>query len=449
MQADALQIEPGISSRLKAVAARYRSAAAMTASRLAAVAAQFAVQAAVGALGGASALGLLQLFQSWTSIGGEVVARGFPTRAMRDSSVDYARGDIAGVQQRLRRFALAIARSWLVAGVAIALVLTGLNAFEPVSGDTWTLAWALCAALIAAPLFALLRLTADTLKAMDAATPAILVESLAIPMVLLAAAAILWVNGQPLTMAVLLVAGIAGYLLAPTAMALLIQHHARQSAPAGGASAATTARDHNDGNVLWATSLLSVAFLHLPFIVLPFFAATADIGVYAVANKLMGIITMLLLLLAAVFGPAFARNAAAGGNGLSRLLQRSQLYSFVIYLPLALVLVMASPLLAPLFSVPQQELHLMLLVLGAGHMVNAVTGLSGVLLNMAGAARLELTATAGAIALVVLASPIIGALYGYIGLTVLFSLAIAAKNLLSFGFARHHLKQRDLNHETA
>ena len=59
MQADALQIEAGTSSRLKAVAARYRSAAAMTASRLAAVAAQFAVQATVGALGGASALGLV------------------------------------------------------------------------------------------------------------------------------------------------------------------------------------------------------------------------------------------------------------------------------------------------------------------------------------------------------------------------------------------------------
>ena len=66
-------------------------------SRLAAVAAQFAVQAAVGALGGAGALGILQLFQSWTSIGGEVAARGLPTRAMRDSAVDFANGNITGL----------------------------------------------------------------------------------------------------------------------------------------------------------------------------------------------------------------------------------------------------------------------------------------------------------------------------------------------------------------
>ena len=95
----------------------------------------------------------------------------------------------------------------------------------------------------------------------------------------------------------------------------------------------------------------------------------------------------------------------------------------------------------------------MLLVLCGGHLVNAATGLSGVLLNMAGAARLELAATAGAFAIALLASPFVGAAYGTIGLAVLFSLAIATKNLLSFGLARHYLRQqqqlRDTVHETA
>jgi O-antigen/teichoic acid export membrane protein len=449
MQADALNIDAGPASRWRSVAARYRSAAVMATSRLAAVAAQFAVQAAVGALGGASALGILQLFQSWTCIGGEVAARGLPTRAMRDSAVDFARGDIGGIQQRLRQFALAIAKSWIAAAAIIALVLSGLNVFYPDNADSRALAYALCAALVAAPLFALLRLTADTLKAMDAATPAILVESLVIPGVLLGAAAVLWTSGQPMTLAALLLAGIAGYLLAPTAMALLIQRRSAQSARRPLADDAPAPADHGDGNVLWATSLLSVAFLHLPFIVLPFYAATADIGVYAIANKLTGIITMLLLLLAAVFGPAFAREAAGGGRDLDHLLQRSQLYSCVIYLPLAAVLVYASPWLALLFSVPQQELHLMLLILGAGHLVNAATGLSGVLLNMAGASRLELAATAGALAAAVVASPFVGASHGYIGLAVLFSLTLAVKNLASFGFARRYLKQRDTDHAIA
>ncbi len=100
MQADAVLASRGPGAGLRRALARYRSAALMAGSRLAAVAAQFAVQAAVGALGGASALGILQLFQSWTSIGGEVAARGLPTRAMRESAVDFHRGDICSVQRR-------------------------------------------------------------------------------------------------------------------------------------------------------------------------------------------------------------------------------------------------------------------------------------------------------------------------------------------------------------
>lgn len=425
----------------------------MAASRLAAVAAQFAVQAAVGALGGAGALGILQLFQSWTSIGGEVAARGLPTRAMRDSAVDFANGNITGLRQRLRQCARAIAGSWIATVALIAAGLAGLYTLGIDAGDSTSLLYTFGAAVIAAPLFALLRLTAETLKAMDAATPAILVESLVLPTVLLGGCALLWFNGQPMTTSALLAAGVAGYLAAPAAMAALIRRRAQQTKDAPNPVAARGPIDSKDGNVLWATSLLSVAFLHLPFMVLPFFATAADIGVYAVANKLMGIVTMLLLLLAAVFGPAFARSAAQGGGNLKHLLQRSQLYSCIVYLPLAAALVIAHPLLAPLFNVSTQELQLMLLILGVGHLVNAATGLSGVMLNMAGAARLELAATAGATTIALVASPFVGATQGHVGLAVLFSVAIATKNLLSFGLATRYLQQNTQpgtrHHETA
>ena len=453
MQADALQTGTAPGRGLRSAMDRYRSAAIMAASRLAAVATQFAVQAAVGALGGASALGLLQLFQSWSSIGGEIAARGLPTRMMRDSAVDFANGNIACLQQRLRHCTRVIASSWIAAIALIAAVMTVLYALDLDTGDSKSLLYTLCAALLAAPLFALLRLTADTLKAMDAATPAVLVESLVVPGALLASAAALWLSGQPMTTTALLAAGVAGYLAAPTAMAWLIRRRAKQSTHVSNTETANGTTDRKDGNILWASSLLSVAFLHLPFMVLPFFATAADIGVYAVANKLMGIVTMLLLLLAAVFGPAFARDAALGGGRLKQLLQRSQLYSCIVYLPLAAALVLAHPLLALLFNVPPQELQMMLLVLGAGHLVNAVTGLSGVLLNMAGAARLELAATAAATAIALVASPLVGAAHGHVGLAVLFSVAIIVKNLLSFSLATHYLQRTTqpgtCNHETA
>ena len=448
MPPEAAIAAPPLSGRVLGLIQRYRSAAIMAASRLIAVAAQFAVQMAVGALGGAAALGILQLFQSWTSIGGEVAARGLPTRAMRDSSIDFANGNVAGVKERLRAFSRSIALGWIAAAVLISIIVATVYYMGISGGDQRDYLYAVCAALLAAPLFALLRLTADTLKAMDSPTPAILVESLGIPVVLLAAAAAFWISGMAMTTAALLIAGVAGYLAAPAAMALLVRRRASECQQRATDVTEGAPPDHGDGNVLWATSLLSVAFLHLPFLVLPFYAAAAEIGVFAVANKLMGIITMLLILLAAVFGPAFARKAASGG-ALKGLLLKSQLYSSIIYLPLALGLLLAGPLLGRLFNVPPQDLQLMLLILAAGHLVNAATGLSGVLLNMAGAASLELKATGAAMLVTLIASPLVGSAYGYVGLAVLFSVAIAAKNMMSFIFARRFLAQGELNHETA
>ena len=68
----------------------------LAASRGGAILAQFAAQLAVGTLAGASGLGVLQLFTSWTCIAGEVLGLGLPTRAMRQVSVAYAAGQADG-----------------------------------------------------------------------------------------------------------------------------------------------------------------------------------------------------------------------------------------------------------------------------------------------------------------------------------------------------------------
>ena len=71
-------------------------------SRGSAILAQFATQLVVGALAGASGLGVLQLLTSWTCIAGEALAMGLPSRAMRQVSVAYSthvdRKDSAALQ---------------------------------------------------------------------------------------------------------------------------------------------------------------------------------------------------------------------------------------------------------------------------------------------------------------------------------------------------------------
>ena len=62
----------------------------LASSRGIAVLGQFLAQIVVGVLAGASGLGILQLFTSWTCVVGEVSAMGLPTRVMRQVSVAYA-----------------------------------------------------------------------------------------------------------------------------------------------------------------------------------------------------------------------------------------------------------------------------------------------------------------------------------------------------------------------
>ena len=191
--------------------------------------------------------------------------------------------------------------------------------------------------------------------------------------------------------------------------------------------------DTADLSALWANSLLAVAFLQLPFLLLPWFATPADIGVYAVAHKLLNIVSTLLILLSAVFGPAFARAASEGGAaGLRSLLRRTQWLSCAIFLPLCAVLLLGLEPLAGLFNVPADLLGHYLIILAGGQLVNAVTGLSGVLLNMAGGAARETRALAVSLFIAVAAAPVVGSLHGAAGLAVLFSAVLAGKNLASY-----------------
>lgn len=419
---------------------RWLPALLMAGSRFASLGVAFAVQVAVGSLGGASALGVLQLFQSWTSVGGEVVARGLPTRALRETAVEHSRRDVAAILAAQRSALRLIRQCWLVLLVSVGLAI--LCSYVLGDGIAIGSLATLVAATLAAPLLALLRLSAETLKGMDAPLPAVLVESLLLPALLLLVVGLCALVGQTLSVFAILAAGLAGYLVAPLVLAWMVRRRLRQvEVPPEVIQRQPQPR--GDLNILWATSLLNVAFLHLPFLVLPLFVETTEIGVYAVANKLIGSVTMLLLLLAAVFGPAFARAAVGAGNTLPGLLWRSQWVALSIFLPLAGILLAACEPLASVFNVPAGELRQFLLILGLGHLVNAATGLCGVMLNMAGAARLELYSTGVACIALVFSSPTVGNLYGIQGLAVLFSSAIAGKNLLSYLFAHYHLRHRE------
>ena len=414
----------------------------LAASRGSAILAQFAVQLVVGTMVGASGLGVLQLFTSWTCIAGEILALGLPTRAMRLVSVAYAeqQGDV--IRQLLRDARRKIIRLWfllaLLAGAPLALLL---HAQTPPD-------WAhygslLVGAALAAPFCSLLRLYAEALKATGGALAAVTLESLTSPIALLLVCAVCWLTGQVVLTTTLLIAFGLSLVVTPLALhSRLRQQLALLPAEGALQGKAKTLSPTVRGELLslWGIGVLSICFLQLPFIVLPIYVDAAQIGVFAVAHKLINVVTTLLLLLAAIFGPAFARQAAqCDAAGMLELLRRTQLISTAVFLPVSLTLIALANPLAQLFGEDFGDLQIYLVILTAGQLINAATGLAGVMLNMAGAASKELSTLVIAMILALGGSMWIGPEFGAIGLACVFSGSIALKNIASYALARHHL----------
>ncbi|MEH6559196.1 MAG: hypothetical protein V7708_15475 [Oceanicoccus sp.] len=414
----------------------------LTVSRGSAILAQFAAQLVVGTMVGAGGLGVLQLFTSWACIAGEILGQGLPTRAMRLVSVAYAerRGDVIG--QLLRDARRKIIRLWLLlallAAVPLALLLRG-----EAPPDWAHYGLLLIGAALVAPFFSLLRLYAESLKATGAALAAVTLESLISPVALLLVCGVCWFTGQTVLTITLLVAFGLSVVVTPLALhAKLRQQLALLPTEQTLKEEENTLSPTVRGELLslWGIGVLSIGFLQFPFIVLPIYVDAAQIGVFAVAHKLINVITTLLLLLAAVFGPEFARQAArSDAAGMLGLLRRTQLISIAVFLPVSLTLIALANPLARLFGEDFGDLQIYLIILTAGQLVNAATGLPGLMLNMAGAASKELSTLIVAMIFALGGSMWVGPEFGAIGLACVFSSSIALKNIVSYALARHHL----------
>jgi O-antigen/teichoic acid export membrane protein len=311
--------------------------------------------------------------------------------------------------------------------------------------STWTeYSWLLIGAAIAAPLFSLMRLYAESLKATGAALAAVTLESLTSPLALLLVCAYCWLAGHPVVTVTLVITFGLSLAITPAALKhrLKLQLAALpQPAPPTGNTHALPKVERGDLFYLWGTGVLSIGFLHLPFVVMPLYVDTAQIGVFAVAHKFINVITTLLLLLAAVFGPSFARCATHGNSqALLDLLRRTQLISTAVFLPVSLLLIALAEPLAGLFGEGFGNLQNYMVILAAGHLVNAATGLSGVLMSMAGAASKELYTLIIAMVAALAGSAWAGPEYGATGLAIVFSSSIALKNIVSYLLAINFLK---------
>lgn len=411
------------------IPARVVRGATLGAGRLTGVAAQMGVQIAVGTLTGPAGIGTLQVHVAWSTLLGEVIGAGEPTRAMRDTAVNGPHTVRASLRRASRRI---LGFATLPALAAAALYASG-QALE--LGIAMTM---LLSIVVAAPLFALGRLFAETLKALGRTLTAVTLENTVLPATLLLTCAAAALGLLTLNQGAILASAVTGVLLC--AMLLCWSLTTLRRADDTGGTATTRSTGGTEQLHFWLTGLLNIAFLQLPFLLLPWLADADDVGRYAVAHKLVNIITTLLILIAAVYGPRFARSAGTGDVRLAqRELRETQQLSLALFVPAWAAMVLFTDFWETLFSTGAGTLGTLLLVLGLGQLVNAATGLSGVLLTMSGAAHLEMRLLVATLILVTATAIPLGLTWGAIGVAAAASGGMALRNLAGYLLARQHL----------
>jgi len=401
---------------------------------------QFVSQILVGILAGASGLGLLQIITSWTCMLGEFLAQGLPAAAMRRVAVDYNHADSNAVENLLKNFRKRIVKAWLLSVAIIIPFIAIFHLMSPMTFSTQNL-WSVTAILAVAPIFALMKLYAESLKSTGKTLLAVCFESATAPAALLFVCLVCWALKLPAAVISLTIAFALSLTISAIGMRFALSKRLCAIPKSDNAERRTSLSKslrHPDLVYLWSSSVLSIAFLHMPFLVMPLYIETAEIGVFSIAHKLINVITTILLLLAAIYGPQFAiaaekRDAIA----LSKVLARTQKISCAIFIPSTFFLILWANPLAALFGEEFGDLQLFLVILCGGQLVNAATGLSGVLLNMSGSASSELVALTLSIAIALTGTIWAGPIYGATGLAAVFSFSIAVKNIASYALAKN------------
>ncbi|EAQ96644.1 lipopolysaccharide biosynthesis protein [Congregibacter litoralis] len=412
------------------------------------MAAQMAVQVAVGALAGPAGIGALQLHMAWGSLLGELVGAGEPTRALRDHSLHHQRE--SSLKEGLLKASKTILKySGALAVLVMLLVLSGLAESLGLSSDALLLS-----IVVSAPLFALTRLFAETLKALNQALWAVSLENSVMPLVILGTCGLIALEVLVVSQAIILSAAVVGLLLGLCLMTASLLKSRRDREGRDPLSQSTTENPakpdalHVPGETLhfWLNGLFNIAFLQLPFLIMPWLVSVEEVGRYAVAHKLLNVITTLLILLSAVYGPKFARAAATTDRKeLAGLLAATQRISLAIFIPAAAAMLSFADPLAKLFSLSAGSLLPLLLLLCTGQLINAATGLSGVLLNMSGAAHLEFRVlTVSCVTTLVLAIPL-GLYGGAPGIAAAIAGGISLRNILSYIAVRRHINSLGAN----
>ena len=395
---------------------------------------QCLLQIVVARLAGPAGVSVLQIFQSWTCLSGEAAAMGLPLQLMKQAAV---LGDSATTRQLLILSIHTIVRIWLILFViAVVLRLINVNWFQ----TDWPIVLVASAATLC---FALQRVLADLLKALNQVSFSIFAETSVVPVgvIILCLIAAAQNSSSPLVI-INLVYFAAAWLALATALCLaksLSLLTIRRSTETS--TAAKQQLFQRETAYFWVTSMLAIAFLNLPFFIMPQFGGIEELGRFTIAFKLINPITTILIMLSAFFAPSFSRaSAAQDQQALRKQLVRSQYVSLALYIPILIPVLVFKQHILLVFGQNFAGAEFYIVVLALCQLTNAATGLAGTLLNMVGKGKYELYITICLFSATAIGSLLIGPKYGTQGIAVVYASGFAIKNICSYLCAWQYTK---------
>jgi O-antigen/teichoic acid export membrane protein len=393
--------------------------------RLLGVLLTFIVGIVVARLGGPAMLGIFQLYNTWLVTLSEIGGMGLPTTTMREVSKQHAKENCPDVKGFVAS-ALGMGISAMLIVSLVTLAIAILYIF--LRGGELPIYFLV--ALPASIMFLVLRIHVEVLKGQGKRIQAVLKESVLIPLALIAllmVGAVFNISWTGQTIAILH----AGTVVTLAIVSLYFMGMLKRSIKK--ITLPKPTRMAKDSCSLWLGSLVNLSLLYLPFYFLPWFSDKADMGIFSAAYRLVMVAVTLLVVIAAWYGPRMARAYANSDHqGLTAEIRQARWFSTLGYMPFFLLCLIFGEELLAIFGDSFRESKYMLLILCLGQLVNALTGLPGLHLNMVGLSRIETTISITSLAIGVMLHIILGGLWGGQGIAIAFAVTIALKNTISF-----------------
>jgi len=386
---------------------------------------QFVVNIFLARAFGPATIGVYQLYCSWLVTISDGGGMGLPVSTMRRVSRMRARGDKGSAKALVRRTLLLTASIFLVLlTIGTFLVPWVSHIFYQGHGLPIYLQLALTGSLF----FALNRILIETRKAEGRPKLAVTIESLGMPLLFLVGVCVYFLNTDTPDPRMVVTIHI-GVLVITTVAFFLYWVRSGNPAKQSSVPAVTQNVIQPDGLNIWGGVVANVVIMNLPFYLLPLIIDPDSIGIFTVSYRIVAVSTTLLVVLSAWFGPRIAAaHARQDSESVRRELKQARIISTLIYLPFLLICLFYGQYILGIFGEAFSDSKNLLLILAAGQLVNAATGVPGLHLNMIGMSRLEL---AIALCSILIGIPMClagGLNFGITGLAIGYSMTIAIKN---------------------